>query len=269
MKKKVLLAVLAAALMLTACGGKSESGQREEGTSSKQEAGTSKETESEEETELEVENVKSEEPSPEKKAELQAEKEENESEGNENQEEAAEDNFVKGIVTDTGWESEFLGMRYTLLEGMYMATEEALNEMMGLGVEVLSGDFSEQQLKYAQMRTVYEMMSTDATGANNVVLTIEKLPLKNMETEVYVQSLKTQLGKVTTIPYTITGDDETVSIAGKDFIKVNTQIGSGDDAKKQDYYASVHEGRAICIIVTYSDETSEVAESILNAFTEY
>ncbi len=256
MKKKVLFVVLAVAVMLTACGGKSGSREMEEGTSPEQEAGTSKEIE-EEESSQEME----------KAAEPEAEKEE--SEGSGKQEEAPEDKFVKGIITDTGWESEYLGMRYTLPEGMYMATEEAINDMMGLGEEALSESFSEQQLKYAKMRTVYEMMSTDATGANNVVLTVEKLPLNNMKAEVYVQSLKMQLGKVTTISYTITGDDETVSIAGKDFIKVSTQIDSEDAPLRQDYYVRVFEGRAICAVVTYSDETLELAETILNAFNEY
>lgn len=89
-------------------------------------------------------------------------------------EETASD-YTKGISSETGYESEWLGIRFTAPEGAAMLTEEELNEMMGLGQEVLSEDFSDLQLQYAEMSTVSEMMCKAAEGTPNVVMSVEKM----------------------------------------------------------------------------------------------
>ena len=249
MKKKALFAVLAAAVMLPACSGKPGSEMDSGNPSGAQEspAAEGAGTDALPETETEADNE----------------------EGEEEPEAGIGDGYVKGTVTDTGWESEYLGMRYIMPEGMLMATEEELNQVMGLGAEILSGDINELQMEYARMRTVYEMMSTDATGATNVVLTVEKLLFSNMDAEQYVQSLEQGLKKMSAISYTVLSDDETVEIAGMDYIKVSVQAQSGDVAVNQDYYVRVADGRAVSFVITSQEETAQQAEAVLNAFTAY
>lgn len=259
MKKKVLFLTLAAALMLTACGGDAESTEAETSVEAEAEETETEaeETETEAETEVEAEA--------EDKAETEAEAEaETEAEA----EEAVAGEYAKGLVTETGWESEWLGIRYTLPEGMTMSSDEELNEMMGLGQEVLSEDFSELQLKYAEMASVYEMMSKDELGVTNVIVLSEKLPM-SLTAEEYVEVLTQQLAQVSTVQYEVTGDTETVTIGATDFVKLSTEADYDGVKMYQEYYVTVRDDRAATITLTYIDQTAETAEAVRNGFGAY
>ena len=168
MKKKLVVLCMAVSLMLTACGSKVEV----------QEPTMEAESEPVVETDAEETVSQAEEVTMEVETETQAPEEESASD------------FVKGKVTNTGWESEWLGMRYVMADGMVMSTEEELNAMMGISQEMLSEEFSELQLKYAELNTVYEMMCTAADQASNVNVTLEKLPIK-IDIDTYVDLIKT------------------------------------------------------------------------------
>ncbi len=243
MKKKVLFMTLAAAVVLTACGGNAES------------ESTAVEAAVEEEAEVEAD------------VEEADETEEAAVETEETEEAASE--FVKGIVTENGWESEYLGLRYTAPEGMAMSTEEELNAMMGLGEEVISEDFSELQLEYAKMSSVYEMMSTDEMGITNVVVTAEKLLVNGMDAEAYADAVRQGLESVSQIDYTISEENEAVTIAGLDFIKVSSVADYSGVSMYQDYYIGIIGDRALSIAVTYVDQSAELAEQVVNAFEAY
>ena len=180
--------------------------------------------------------------------------------------EAASGKYAKGSVSETGWESEFFGLRYTAPEGMGMSTEEELNGLMGLGQEVLSDDFSELQLKYAELTSVYEMMSVADDQTTNVVVTVEKL-MGKMDASQYVSALEQGLSQVSAISYTLISDDETVKIGNGDYIKVSYQAESSGVSMYQDYYVRVVDDRAIALTLTYIDESAR--DNVLNAFTAY
>lgn len=179
---------------------------------------------------------------------------------------AAAGKYVKGTVTETGWESEFFGLRYTAPEGMGMSTEEELNGLMGLGQEVLSEDFSELQLKYAELTSVYEMMSVADDQTTNIVVTVEKL-MGKMDAAQYAKALEQGLSQVTAINYTLISDDETVKIGGADYLKVSYEAESSGVSMYQDYYIAVVDNRAISLTLTYVDESAR--DNVLNAFTAY
>ena len=98
--------------------------------------------------------------------------------------------YERGTVTQDAWESEFWNLRFTPPQGLSMLGEEELNSMMGLGEEMLSQNFSEKQVEYAQMMNVYEMMSSNLTGDANVVVTTEKLLASGFSSEDYLQAMK-------------------------------------------------------------------------------
>lgn len=252
MKRKLLLVTLAAAVMLTACGGKEKSDSTAETTTT---------TEAEATPEAAAEDTGAETGDTETETEDAAADAEDTA--------AAEGEYVKGTSTETGFESEWLGLRYTAPEGMVMSTEEELNEVMGMGQEMLSEDFSELQLEYAKMSSVYEMMSKNEAGTTNIIVTVEKLPSSNFSVEDYAEAIKTNLKAVTTITYTISDDLETVSVGGSDFTKITAQADYSGVNMHQDYYVRVIGDRAVSMALTYVDETASEAEAIINAFEAY
>lgn len=252
MKRKLLLVTLAAAVMLTACGGKEKSDSTAETTTT---------TEAEATPEAAAEDTGAETGDTETETEDAAADAEDTA--------ATEGEYVKGTSTETGFESEWLGLRYTAPEGMVMSTEEELNEVMGMGQEMLSEDFSELQLEYAKMSSVYEMMSKNEAGTTNIIVTVEKLPSSNFSVEDYAEAIKTNLKAVTTIAYTISDDLETVSVGGSDFTKITAQADYSGVNMHQDYYVRVIGDRAVSMALTYVDETASEAEAIINAFEAY
>ena len=240
MKRKVLFMTLAMAVVLTACGGKADKeASNNADTNVSEDAGAAgdtgaEDTDAADDTEAATAD------------EAGAADTEAEAEG--------------------GWESEFFGLRYTAPEGMGMSTEEELNDLMGLGQEVLSDDFSELQLKYAELTSVYEMMSVSDDQTTNVVVTVEKV-MGKMDASQYVSALEKGLEQVSAISYTLISDDETIKLGNADYIKVSYQAEASGVTMYQDYYVRVVDDRAVAITLTYMDESGR--DNVLNAFTAY
>lgn len=267
MKRKVLLMALAMTVVLSACGGNSDKEASSNTDANVSEEAGTEDTDAAEDAEVEdAADVAGEdidaagEDAGAEDADAAGEDAEAEDS------EAAAGKYAKGTVTETGWESEFFGLRYTAPEGMGMSSEEELNELMGLGQEVLSEDFSELQLKYAELTSVYEMMSVADDQTTNVVVTVEKL-MGKMDASAYVDALEQGLSQVTAINYTLISDDETIKIGNNDYVKVSYEAESSGVSMYQDYYVAVVDDRAIALTLTYIDESAR--DNVLNAFTAY
>lgn len=268
MKRKVLFMTLAMAVVLTACGGNADkeassntetnvsedAGAADDGAA--EDGAADDDTQTADETQAAAAD----------EAGAGAAETEAETESGGDDTAAAAGKYVKGTVTETGWESEFFGLRYTAPEGMGMSTEEELNDLMGLGQEVLSDDFSELQLKYAELTSVYEMMSVSDDQTTNVVVTVEKV-MGKMDASQYVSALEKGLEQVSAISYTLISDDETIKLGNADYIKVSYQAEASGVTMYQDYYVRVVDDRAVAITLTYMDESGR--DNVLNAFTAY
>ncbi len=260
MKKKLAVLVLASAMMLSACGSSEavvEDAEAvvEETVDDAEEAVEEIADDVEEAEETVEEAVEEAEEAVEEVAE----------EVEETVEEALE--YTKGTLIENGWESEWLGLRFTAPEGMVMSTEEELAATMGLGQEILAQDFTEQQLAYAELATVYEMMCTDAMGSN-VILMAEKLPIA-LSAEQYIEVLSEQITSVTAVQYEVESDDEVVTLGGIDFNKLACVADYEGVSLCQDYYVTVKDNRAVALAVTYTDATADVSDTILNGFAAY
>lgn len=240
MKKKIWLAAFGTAVLLTACGG--QGGQMEE-TAEIQAGETAGTTETAEATAVETDIKENEAPK-----------------------EAGE--YEKGIVTEDGWESEWLGIRYKAPAGMKMSTEEELNEIMELGREMLSQGDSGVQPADPEVASVLEMMSTDEGGTINVILTAEKLS-GELTGQDYAEALMQKLLDVSVAEYQVAGSNEALKLGGLAFHKVTCQADYQGAALYQDYYVTVFGDRAVTIAVTYSEESAETAKTIVDAFDGY
>lgn len=181
-------------------------------------------------------------------------------------EESTEAGFTKGMITETGWESEWLGMRFVTADGMTMSTEEELNEMMGLGQEMLSEDFNDLQLEYAELNTVTEMQCVAADQVTNVALSVEKLPME-LDIDTYQEIIVNQMSEVSVMTATFLDEGEDVVVAGKDFRKLKCAVDYEGLSIYQDYYFAIKDDRVASMVVTYVDEAE--AEKLMAAFQEY
>ena len=177
----------------------------------------------------------------------------------------ADSSYVKGVTTDNGWESEYWNLRFTAPEGVFMLSDEGMEALMGIGEDIVSENYSEKQREYLEMTSLYEMLGTNAEGDANVAVTVEKLMVRGMDTEDYKKAALLHLRMMQEPAYEILDDSGTAEIAGETFAMVKTRVDSGGEYF-QDYYFRVSGDRALIITITYAEATSEQAAAIFDGF---
>lgn len=176
--------------------------------------------------------------------------------------------FSKGIVSESGWESQWLGMRFVAPEGTRMASEEALAELMGISEELLEEDLSEAQMKYAELTSVREMMCYDESTKTNMIVSVDRLPFK-MSEEAYAEQLAPALSAVSAMKYEKAGEDEQVEIAGIPYLRSRYQVEAMGQSVHTDYYIRMIDSRVVYVIVTYGKDGEELASSMVSGFAAY
>lgn len=277
MKKRVCIAVILAALLLTGCAGNpaleileqlSQSNSQDKKDIVLEEDGAQEGQEPSREQQNAGEAHSSKANITAKDSDSKNQKESREVEEAEKQEEDT-DSYVKGTLTEEGWESEYWNLRYTVPEGVFMLSEEGLDAVMGISQDKVTENYSDLQKKYLELTTLYEMMSLSATGDVNVVVSAEKLMMKGMTTEDYKNAAGFQLRLLKEPVMEILDDSKTTEIAGETYSILNALAKQGDVQTNQDYYVRVSGNRALCIIITYTDDTADKATEILEGFTVY
>ena len=178
------------------------------------------------------------------------------------------DAYQKGILTDVGFESEFLGLRFETPADFIMATEEELAASIETGKDAMT--LSEAQIDYAELTSVYEMMVASPTGSPNIIVAVEKLPLSNISEEQYFDSLKTILPNQTALTYFF--DDaviEDVTLAGQAYKALILDATANGMEIKQEYIIRRIGNRMLALIVTYTADTEDAKNSLLECFTAY
>ena len=84
--------------------------------------------------------------------------------------EQAANPYERGTVSDEGFESEWIGLKWSKPEEMVMMTDEELDTLME---ESLGNTRSRVTVRNywitAQLTSVYEMMATTLTGTPNII----------------------------------------------------------------------------------------------------
>ncbi len=174
--------------------------------------------------------------------------------------------FTQGVSTETGFESEYLNLKFEAPQGFVMATEEEILNMSDLGAEY--AELDKDIIDYSKAVNVYEMMAVDPATSANVIVMTEKLSLSNMKLEEYMEALKTQLTSVSNMNYKIEEETSQVVIAGKEYTKLSTTATVSDVKLIQNYYLRMENGRAEIIITSFIEQSADKEAIMLGGFSE-
>lgn len=128
-----------------------------------------------------------------------------------------------GVVTGKKYESEFIGIGFTLDDGWEFYTDEEIQELNNY-VGDKAGDDYMDMLKNADV--VYDMMAASASQTDNIVVTLEKKPNAQLKKLDLAQNLEASFSMVKSslenIGYrNITHKVTTVTIDGETFTAMN------------------------------------------------
>lgn len=177
-----------------------------------------------------------------------------------------EEKYYRGTITKTGWESKFIGLRYTNPEGMSMSTEEELSEMNKLENGTPSIVFGQNELGEARLTTVFEMSSMSDDKSIIAGVCVERL-INEVDISQFIESFELQMDRNPFYNYTLISDDETVSIGNDDYIMVSYMVDFNNVFRYQDSYFRLVGDRVIMISLNFNDEGAR--DNILDAFTAY
>ena len=184
-----------------------------------------------------------------------------------NQNTASGNAYEKGSLTETDFASKYLDLRFTLPDGLVMATEEDMQEMMGLGAEIM--DLDSDLVEYAQLTTVYEMMASSVDGSTNVLVFSEKLSMRNLTVEQYCTALKSQLQGVSSMEYEIDDEIISVEIAGYSYEQVTASTHAYGMDMVQKYLVRKLDDRMVGFIITNSSDTEDTLNTLMAGFSKY
>ena len=175
--------------------------------------------------------------------------------------------YEKGTFTETEFSSEYLSLRFSLPEGFVMATEEEINEMMGLGADALGIDSA--LVEYAELTTVYEMTAISVDGSTNVIVFSEKLGLRNITVEQYFTALKAQLQEMPNAEYIIDDEIITVEIAGKAYEQMTASTSAYGVDMVQQYMMRKIDNRMVGVVTTCTPDTEDILNTLMEGFSAY
>ncbi len=161
--------------------------------------------------------------------------------------------YSKGTLSDNGFESEWMGVRFNAPEGYVVATQEELDNFISMGQDYVKAVYEENGKKvidYTELTTVYELMTylptpeNLGTGDPNLSLAAEKTTLS---TDKYIEVLQSQI-KTLFPDVPITWDEpDNVKVGGLECDKYTATMDYGVAKMNQSYYITKKGNRVILL----------------------
>jgi len=180
---------------------------------------------------------------------------------------ACSDNYEKGTLTNTTFESEYLDLKFTLPEGYVLATEAEMKERSAQGAQL--AQFDSNAYDDAMENTVHEMQTASATGNPNIIILVEKTSIGISNVDAYIVNLKQQLANIKEIKYEIEAAIEEITFVGKSYKKVAANAEFDEVKLNQEYYIRKQDNRIVSIIISFTSDTKEQKDQLLSAFSSY
>lgn len=174
--------------------------------------------------------------------------------------------YTPGTFTDSGYETEFLGFRFTTPEGFTLAGEEELSQMMGMALDMMGDDVTDVQKKYAELTTIYELVVADSLGAANANITLEKT---SVSLDKYIDLFKEQVTGMTAMTINLSDTVEDATVAGATYKKLSAAVEANGMQMNQEYYMRKVGDRMMSMTITWVDGYEDQKDAILNGFAAY
>ena len=171
--------------------------------------------------------------------------------------------YEKGVLTATGFESKYLGLRFELPDGFVMASEDEILSMMNICGEVMS--MEKKAVDYAKLTTVYEMMAAAPGGSPNVIVVVEKLQSESATLEGYLNTAETHLSS---LDYEV-GSTAPVEFLGRTYQQVIASSETNGKKLTQKYMLRQIGDRVAGFITSSIPETEDELDILMQAFKEY
>lgn len=150
-------------------------------------------------------------------------------------------NFERGVVDGNTYTSEFAGIKLTAPDGWKFADDEIILQMMNLGAETVYSSNADAAKQIIEQSTISDALCMNSTSTQNITIAYENLN-KNVvlstdtTAEDYFSILERQLAAVPTITYTKESGPETVTMAGKEFLRGKFKAEMNSLSLEQAYY---------------------------------
>lgn len=158
--------------------------------------------------------------------------------------------------------NNYLGLKFNLPTGWTHYSDEEIAEMMNISEEVLK-DEEQINIELAKLTSVYYLAASDPETLDNVMLMTEK-PIMDVTTELYLNTLKTQLENLNSINYEV-GETGKEKIGNREFDTLTTKATTNGVTMIQKYYIYKSGDHFIDIIVT-SNSGEQAINKIIKSF---
>jgi len=172
--------------------------------------------------------------------------------------------YERGVLTEAGFESVYMNLKFIPPQGMVLSTEEDMLEIMNIVTE--AKDANKTAVDFAEMTTVYEMIAAAQIGFPSVSLMVEKLALSSITTDQYSEALRKTLSGVSTVNYIIGDKIIAVEIAGQKYKQLSASL--PDLGVIQNYIFRKKGNRMISFVVTYTPSTEHEMRLMMNGFSK-
>ncbi len=169
--------------------------------------------------------------------------------------EESKDNYEKGTLTDTSFESKYLNLKFDLPEGYTMFTEQQLFEKLKRDSKLVLGDLNEDEFDYVNARLVYEMVAKSTANTPSIIISIEKLDSSDITEQEYLSFLKENIKDYIDLA-TVNKEDKTVELAGQNYLSNEFEYDVSGQKVMQDYYLRRIDRRMVQIIITYTEDSA-------------
>ena len=150
--------------------------------------------------------------------------------------------YTPGVLTDTGYESKWLGIRFTAPEGTVLSSADAAG---------------------------CEMICQDETQGCNVMVLTENLPSDFQSVDTYVAQFAKEIASASEPSYKLLSDDEEVQIGSNTFRSVSFSASYGGADLYQTYFMYFTNDKISSIVITYTDDSIESAGALISGFEPY